>query len=59
MTCDDVLEIVEAIAAGDVEVDSALRAHLETCPRCARLVYRKELLEKILEVPAPAEEPKS
>jgi len=31
---------------------------IETCPRCARLVYRKELLEKILDVPAPAEEPK-
>ncbi len=36
---------------------------IETCPRCARLVYRKELLEKILapETPATAatEEPKT
>lgn len=37
---------------------------IETCPRCKRLVYRKELLEKIIELPATdstpaAEEPKS
>jgi hypothetical protein len=35
---------------------------IETCPRCARLVYRKELLEKIMGEPAAApapEEPKS
>lgn len=35
---------------------------IETCPRCSRLVYRKELLEKIVEpvtAPAPVEEPKS
>jgi predicted nucleic acid-binding Zn-ribbon protein len=34
---------------------------IETCPRCARLVYRKELLEKIVEPAAAAapEEPKS
>lgn len=36
---------------------------IETCPRCARLVYRKELLEKIMGEPvaaaAPTEEPKS
>lgn len=28
---------------------------IETCPRCGRLVYRKELLEKIME-PAPPQE---
>jgi len=32
---------------------------IETCPRCARLVYRKELLEKILETDAPAAPPTS
>jgi predicted nucleic acid-binding Zn-ribbon protein len=31
---------------------------IETCPRCSRLVYRKELLEQLVE-PAKTEEPKS
>ena len=48
MTCDDVLEIVEAIAAGDVEVDSALRAHFETCPRCASTLASARRLETLL-----------
>lgn len=34
---------------------------IETCPRCARLVYRKELLEQILaaDQPAASDEPKA
>jgi uncharacterized protein len=32
---------------------------IETCPRCARLVYRKELLEQILAQPAAPDESKS
>jgi uncharacterized protein len=32
---------------------------IETCPRCARLVYRKELLEVVVAPAAPADEPKS
>jgi anti-sigma factor RsiW len=35
MTCHDVLELVEPIAAGDVEPDRALREHIESCPQCA------------------------
>ena len=31
---------------------------IETCPRCGRLVYRKELLEPKVEAPATTEEPK-
>jgi len=48
VTCDAVLEIVEAIAAGDVEVDSALRAHFETCPRCASTLASARRLETLL-----------
>ena len=33
MTCSDALHLVEAIAAGDLEVDDQVRAHFETCPR--------------------------
>ncbi len=32
---------------------------IETCPRCARLVYRKELLDTIMAAPVPSEEPKT
>jgi anti-sigma factor RsiW len=35
MICKDVLDVVEAIAAGDVQPGAELRAHLETCPTCA------------------------
>lgn len=35
MTCNDALELVEPIAAADLEVTPAARAHFETCPRCA------------------------
>ena len=48
MTCDDVLQIVEAIAAGDVAVDGELRAHFETCPRCASTLASARRLETML-----------
>jgi anti-sigma factor RsiW len=48
VTCDKVLEIVEAIAAGDVEVDGALREHFETCPRCASTLASARRLETLL-----------
>ncbi len=35
VTCHDVVQLVEAIAAGDVDVTPAIREHLESCPRCA------------------------
>jgi len=35
MTCEDVLDLVEPIAAGDEPVSDAVRRHLETCPSCA------------------------
>jgi anti-sigma factor RsiW len=35
VTCSDAINLVEAIAADDLEVDVSLRSHFETCPRCA------------------------
>jgi len=35
LTCLNALDMVEPIAAGDLEVDPAVRFHFETCPRCA------------------------
>jgi anti-sigma factor RsiW len=48
MTCKDVLDLVEPIAAGDLVPDAALRAHVETCPRCAGELASARRLEAML-----------
>jgi anti-sigma factor RsiW len=56
MSCRDVIELVEAIAAGDLEPDRELRAHLETCPGCAAALSSARQLEAALarrEAPLP------
>ena len=59
MTCSDVLHLVEAVAAGDLEVDDRLRAHFETCPSCASALASARRLEAALQArpspPAPAQ----
>ena len=57
MTCRDVLSIVEAIAAGDLEVEDRVRAHFESCPRCASELASARRLEALLEARVPAEPP--
>jgi len=57
VTCDHVLEIVEAIAAGDIEVDKARRAHFETCPRCASTLASARRLETMLTARAKPKAP--
>ena len=49
MTCSDALHLVEAIAAGDLEVDDNVRAHFETCPRCASTLASARRLELALQ----------
>ena len=54
MTCRDVIEQVEAFAAGDRQPDEAARAHLETCPRCASALADARRIETfLLSWPAP------
>jgi len=48
MTCKDVIELVEAIAAGDLEPTAELRAHVETCPHCASALASARRLEAAL-----------
>jgi anti-sigma factor RsiW len=59
MFCDEVLEVVEAIAAGDLTPDARLRAHLETCANCAAALDSARRIERLLQVrqvaPAPAQ----
>lgn len=49
MTCSDTLHLVEAIAAGDLEVDDTVRAHVETCPRCASALASARRVELALQ----------
>jgi anti-sigma factor RsiW len=54
LTCDDVLPLVEPIAAGDLELDPRARAHVETCPRCASALASARRIEAALSArPAP------
>jgi hypothetical protein len=48
VTCHDVLQIVEAIAAGDLAVDDEVRAHVESCPHCAAALASAHRLEAAL-----------
>ena len=48
MICKDVIDAVEAIAAGDLEPGNELRAHLESCPGCASVLASARRLEAAL-----------
>jgi anti-sigma factor RsiW len=58
MTCRDVLDSVEAFAAGDQQPDGAARGHLETCTGCAAALATARRIETFLNSwpapPAPA-----
>jgi anti-sigma factor RsiW len=58
MTCQDVIELVEPIAAGEHEVTDSLRDHFESCPRCAAALATARRIETALQrhetPPAPA-----
>jgi hypothetical protein len=56
--CNEVLELIEAIAAGDRPLDEPIRLHVETCPRCASALASAQRIESVLravEVPAVPE----
>ena len=55
MFCDEALDSVEAIAAGEVMPDGRVAAHLATCPNCALALERARQVEASLrhrDVPA-------
>ena len=59
MTCEEVLNLVEPIAAGDLAPDVHAREHLETCPRCAAALATAYRIESYLAArPAPAAPPR-
>ena len=58
MSCSDVLDLIEPIAAGDLRADGAVRAHLESCVTCAAALASAQRVEaalKAMEIP-PAPE---
>jgi anti-sigma factor RsiW len=54
MFCDEALDAVEAIAAGDVTPDGRIAEHLDTCPNCAAALGDARTLERMLQArPVP------
>jgi hypothetical protein len=57
MFCDEVLELVEPIAAGDIAVDARVSAHLASCGNCTAALSNARRLEQLLrgrDVPKPS-----
>jgi predicted anti-sigma-YlaC factor YlaD len=50
MFCDEALDAVEAIAAGDLTPDGRVGEHLQSCPNCAAALDSARALEKLLRV---------
>jgi hypothetical protein len=58
MFCDEALDSVEAVAAGEVTPDGRLAEHYATCPNCAAALDTARSLEHMLKVrAAPAAPP--
>ena len=59
MFCDEALDSVEAVAAGELTADGRLADHYATCPNCASALDTARSLERMLKVravpPAPAQ----
>jgi predicted anti-sigma-YlaC factor YlaD len=57
MFCDEALDAVEAIAAGDLTADGRIAEHLSSCPNCSAALVRARQLERVLQrrgVPEPS-----
>ena len=55
MFCDEALDTVEAIAAGELQPDGRVAAHLASCPNCAKaLVDARQLEASLRRRAAPA-----
>jgi anti-sigma factor RsiW len=56
MFCDQVVELLEPIAAGDLAPDEGVARHLESCPHCAEALASARRVDHMLRtrsVPAP------
>jgi anti-sigma factor RsiW len=57
MTCREVADLIEPIAAGELEPPPAARAHLESCPSCALMLATARRLEASLAADQPPRVP--
>jgi hypothetical protein len=58
MFCDEVLELIEAIAAGDLTPDARVMAHVQSCTGCAAALADARRVEQLLkDRTAPAAPP--
>jgi predicted anti-sigma-YlaC factor YlaD len=57
MFCDEALDAVEAIAAGDLMPEGRIGTHLATCPDCGAALERARKLERLLQARAVPEPP--
>jgi anti-sigma factor RsiW len=48
MTCREVADLIEPIAANELEPTPDVRAHLESCPACARMLATARRLDSVL-----------
>ena len=48
MFCDEALDAIEAIAAGELKPDGRIAEHLATCPNCAAALADARELEQLL-----------
>jgi anti-sigma factor RsiW len=55
--CDDLQELIEAVAMGEVAPDEATRAHLASCPRCAAAVAEAAAVHRMLSATRQPEAP--
>jgi anti-sigma factor RsiW len=56
MFCDQVVELLEPIAAGDLMPDEGVTRHLESCPHCAEALASARRVDQLLRtrrVPTP------
>jgi hypothetical protein len=49
MFCDEILELIEPIAAGDLTPDGRMSAHLASCAGCAAALESARGLERVLQ----------
>jgi hypothetical protein len=58
MTCAELDALIEPIAAGEIEADAGMRAHLQSCAACTRAVALARAIDLVLAA-QPAPEPPS
>jgi len=59
MFCDEVLEVVEPIAEGELTPDGRVADHLATCPNCAAALDDAKRLDRLLRLRAAPKPPPS